>query len=127
MLKDISEIREAARIRAERRWNNHAVEKAFRATQKEKLGAPKEPEDPKIGEMIKNEELRKGAIYRAQTKFAKEIRTMLENHTQRNLEQYRRTLLAKIYRLKREKLRHLQAKNSDITPSKQDQKKDLFT
>jgi hypothetical protein len=119
MLKDISEIREAAKIRAERRWNNHAVEKAFKAAQQEKLGAPKEPEDPKMGEMIKNEELRKGAIYRAQTLFAKEIRAMLEEHTQRNVELYRRALLARIYRLKKEKLRRLQAK--------QDQKKDLFS
>ena len=46
MLKDIEDIRKSARVRAERRWQNHAVEKAFKAAQKEKLGgAPAVPED----------------------------------------------------------------------------------
>jgi hypothetical protein len=119
MLKDIEDIRKSARVRAERRWHNHAVEKAFKAAQQEQLGgAAKEPEDPKIAELIKNEQLKKGAIYRAETRFAKEIREMLEGHTHRNLVEYKRALQAKIHRLKLEKYRRLKARHDALEAPK---------
>jgi hypothetical protein len=128
MLKDIEDIRKSARVRAERRWQNHAVERAFKAARQEKLGgAPTEPEDPKIAEVIKNEQLKKGAIYKAETRFARDIREMLEGHTHRNLVEYKRALQAKIHRLKLEKYRRLKARHDAREALKQDlPKKDLF-
>jgi hypothetical protein len=124
MLKVIEDIRKSAKVRAEGRWHNLAVEKAFKAAQQEQLGgAPKEPEDPKIAEVIKNEQLKNGAIYRAETRFAKDIREMLEGHTHRNLVEYMRALQAKIHRLKLEKCRRLKARHDALEP----QKKDLFS
>ena len=54
------------------------------------------------------------------TKFAKELREMLEGHTHRTLLEYRRAIQAKLYRLKREKLKRLMALHAA-------QHKDLFS
>ena len=61
-------------------------------------------------------------IYKAETRFAREIREMLEGHTHRNLVEYKRALQAQIHRLKLEKYRPLKARHD----AREAPKKDLF-
>ena len=55
MLKHIDDIRKSARERAQRRWKNHAVEKAFKAAQKEAANAPKEPKPIEPADVLEQE------------------------------------------------------------------------
>lgn len=108
MRKDDLPPKEPTRNKAERRWRNHAVEKAFKDKKAEP--APMAPKELEVGHVIENRQRLAGSVIRAQTKFAKELRKILEGHTHRNLLEYKRALRARIHRLKREKLKRLQAK-----------------
>jgi hypothetical protein len=137
MLKDVDDKpREPARRKAERRWRNYDVEQRFKAEKAKP--APKESKDPEIAETIKNEELKKGTLTRAQTKFAKFIREMLEDHKhrteQRNLILYAISIRARHKRLLMEKLRRLELREAQrVAESQQLQqaapliKRDLFS
>jgi hypothetical protein len=108
MLKHIDDIRKSARERAKRRWHNHAVEKSFKAAQKEATeSAAKEPKPIELSDTIINEGLRSGSLIRAQTKFAKDIKEMMEGHGEKALALYRYSLEHKRRMLLKEKLRRL--------------------
>ena len=111
MPKDFEDTpRERARNKAERRWHNHAVEKRVKENLNKAKLVPQEPQELKVGQVIDNKRRLAGSVIRAQTKFAKELRTMLEGHTHRNLVEYKLALHARIHRLKREKLKRLEAR-----------------
>jgi hypothetical protein len=88
MLKDIDDKPiEPARRKAERRWRNYHVEKQFKENQKAEAQL-KQVDDTSIAiaETISNEkpDHRRSAI-KLQTKFAHDIREMMEGHAKRNL------------------------------------------
>jgi hypothetical protein len=108
MLEDDGPPKEPARIKAERKWRNHAVERAFK---EQKATATQIAEkELEVGDVIENKERLGGSVIRAQTKFAKQIKEMLEGHTHRNLIEYKLALKARIRRLKYEKLKRLEAR-----------------
>jgi hypothetical protein len=92
---------------AERKWSNHDLEKRIKDERQKAESAPKKPKELEPGDVIEGEHDRRGSVTRAQTKFAKEIRTMLAGNTQRNLGYYLISLEAKRKRLLFEKLRRL--------------------
>jgi hypothetical protein len=100
--------REPARRKAERKWRNHDLEKRFKE-EKAKV-VPSEPKELEVGDVIENDKLIRGTIVKAQTKFANEIRAMLETHTTRNILLYKLSLRHQRRRLLFEKLKRLQAK-----------------
>lgn len=111
MLKDADDPRkEPARKLAQRKWRNHAAEKAF----KEAKNKPADgiPTNPEIAETIINEAVKAGTLTKAQTKFATEIRAMLEGHSKRNLILYAVSIRAQRKRLLMEKLRRLEARQA---------------
>jgi hypothetical protein len=134
MLKDVDDKpKEPARKRAERKWRNYDVEKRFK---EEKAKPPPEPssvaKEPEIADTILNEELKKGTITRAQTKFAKYIRELLDDHKhrneQRNLIMYALSIRAQRYRLLKEKLRRLELREAQcVTKQNQGGRRDLFS
>jgi hypothetical protein len=105
MLKE-HEIKERARLRAERKWKNADVRKRVKQRQeKPKLVDPNAK--PEAGDVITNEGRRDGTVNRFESKFKREIRAMMEGYAEVNLtinlmslERRRRILL-------REKLRRL--------------------
>jgi hypothetical protein len=101
--------KETARRKAERKWRNRDIEKRFKEERSNANSAPSKSKELEVGDIIKNERPRAGTITRAQTKFAKEIKSMLEAHTKRTVLMYRLSLRSQIHRLKREKLRRLEA------------------
>jgi hypothetical protein len=110
MIKETDNPRkEPARKRAERRWRNHATEKAFKAAQKEEQAKPKEPRTIEPADLLEGKEDRRGSLIRAQTKFAKYIKELMEGHAERTTQLYLISLEAKKKRLLVEKLRRLQA------------------
>jgi hypothetical protein len=110
MLKHPDDPRkEPAKRRAERRWGNHDVEKRFKEEKKEAENQPKKPKEPEPADVIEGEHDGRGSVVKAQTKFAKDIRAMLEGHTNRNAVLYILSLQAKKKRLLAEKLRRLRA------------------
>ena len=58
----------------------HAVEKAFKAAQQEAANAPKEPKELVPADILEQERLIKEATTKFESKFIKDIRTMLEDH-----------------------------------------------
>jgi hypothetical protein len=108
MLKDDLPPKEPARDKATRRWRNHDVEKRFKE-EKAKL-VPIATKEQEVGDVIENKQRLAGSVIRAQTKFAKELRKMLKDHTHRNLLEYKMALHARIRRLKCEKLKRLEAR-----------------
>jgi hypothetical protein len=112
MPKDFEDApKEPARKKAERRWCNHDVEKRF----KEEISKPalKEPKEIEIAETISREKPDgRGSVIRAQTKFAKYIREMMEGHAKRNEILYAISIRAQRYRLLKEKLRRLEARQA---------------
>jgi hypothetical protein len=122
MLKDVDDKpKEPARKKAERRWRNHDVEKRFK--EEKAKPAPKEPKEIEIAETIKNEELKKGTLTRAQTKFAKYIKGLLDDHKHRT-EQKNMIVLALSIRAQRkrlllEKLRRLELREAERVAASQ--------
>src|ERR1700722_1168488 len=108
MLKGDGPPKEPARNKATRRWRNHAVEKAFKEEKAKPV--PIAPKELEVGSVIENKQRLSGSVIRAQTRFAKELRKMLEGHTHRNLLEYKLALQARIRRLKFEKLKRLEAR-----------------
>jgi hypothetical protein len=107
VLKHIDDIRKSARERAQRRWKNYQVERNFKAAQKEATGAQQQVKPVEPSDIIEGQQDRRGIVTRAQTKFAKDIRLMMEGHARRTLSLYLISLEAKRRRLLTEKLRRL--------------------
>lgn len=104
MPKDFEEHpKEPARNIAERKWRNHDIERRVR----EEVGRIESTmaKELEVGDLIENDEPRAGAVTRAQTRFAKEIRGMLDEHKRRTTALYRLSLLTQLRRLKHERLR----------------------
>ena len=116
MLKDVDDKpKEPARRRAERRWRNHDVERRFK--EEKAKPAPKQPKDVEIAEIISRAKPDgRGSVTRAQTKFAKYIIEMIENHKERNERRnqimYALSIRAQRYRLLKEKLRRLELREA---------------
>jgi hypothetical protein len=127
MLKDVDDKpREPARKKAERRWRNHDVEKRFK--EEKAKPAPKEPKEIEIAEVIKTEELKKGTLTRAQTKFAKYLRELMEEHKKRNEILYALSIRAQRKRLLLEKLRRLELREAQrVAQQNQGGRRDLFS
>ena len=110
--------------RASRKWSNNFKQMQWKKAQKEEAErAAKEADEqpPSFGEVLKNDKIIKGSVLRAQTKFAKDIREMLEGHTHRNLVEYKRALQARIHRLKLEKYKRLKARHDALEAAQEAQ------
>ena len=116
MLKHIDDIRKSTRERAQRRWKNYAVEKAFKAAQQEAANAPKEPKELEPADVLEQERIIKEATTKFESKFIKDILTMLEGHNkhneQRHLLLYAMSIRVRHKRLLMEKLRRLEAREA---------------
>jgi hypothetical protein len=125
MPKDFEDApKEPARKKAERRWSNHEIEKRIK---EEANKPPPRPSISKIelGGTINNKKPDgRGSLIKAQTKFAKEIRMMMEDHSRRNLVLYFLSIRAQHIRLLKEKLRRLELREAERVAQ---QKKDLFS
>jgi hypothetical protein len=108
MLKDDNPPKEPARRKAERKWRNNAVEKSLK--EEKAKATPIAPNELEVGDVIENDRVVAEAATQFQTKFAKEIRSMLEGHTRRNILLYKLSIRYQIKRLKFEKLKRLEAK-----------------
>jgi hypothetical protein len=105
---------EPARKKAERKWRNHDVEKRLKEERTKPKPVPKEPGAPEIAEIIESEKPdRRGSVIRAQTKFAKDIRAMMEGHSKRNLILHAISIRAQRKRLLLEKLRRLELREAE--------------
>jgi hypothetical protein len=103
--------KEPARKRAERKWRNHDVEKRFKE-EKEKP-SPQSPKEVGIAETISRDRPDgRGSVIRAQTKFAIYIKELMEGHAKRNELLYALSIRAERYRLLKEKLRRLEARQA---------------
>jgi hypothetical protein len=106
--------KEPARKRANRRWRNHDVEKRFKAGEaKPPLTPSPVAKEIEISETVsRSKPDGRGSVIRAHTKFAKDIREMMEGHSERNLLLYKLSIRAQRYRLLKEKLRRLEARQA---------------
>jgi hypothetical protein len=110
VLKDDGPPKELARDKATRKWRNRDIEKRLKE-QRAKTEAPlPKPKELEVGDVIENDRVVAEAVTQFQTKFANEIRSMLEGHTKRNILLYKLSLRYRIKRLKYEKLKRLEAK-----------------
>jgi len=104
----------SAKERATRRWRNYDVEKRFKEEIAKPPPEPEKPNEPEIAEVISREKPDgRGSVVRAQTKFAKYIRDMLDDHKHENDRRNQIILLSirtQRYRLLKEKLRRLEAR-----------------
>jgi hypothetical protein len=116
MLKDFEDTpKVSAKERATRRWRNHDVEKRFKEEKAKPPPAPEKPNEPEIAEVISRAKPDgRGSVIRAQTKFAKYIRDMLDGHKHENERRdeiiYALSIRRQRYRLLKEKLRRLEAR-----------------
>jgi hypothetical protein len=111
MPKDFEDTpKESAKERATRRWRNHQVEKSFKEGRaKPPLSASPVAKELEIAETITNKKPDgRGSGIRAQTKFAKYLRELMERHSKRNELLYALSIRAQRYRLLKEKLRRLE-------------------
>jgi hypothetical protein len=108
MLKHIDDIRKSARERAQRRWKNYQIEKNFKASQEEEADKPKEPRPLEPADILHQQKLIKEHATKFESAFIKEIRAIMEGHTQRNVAMYLQSLEARRLKLLKEKLRRLQ-------------------
>src|ERR1700722_11510687 len=108
MLKEDNLPKEPARRKAERKWRNRDIEK--RLKEERAKVTPIAPKELEIGDVIENDKVVGEAATQFQTKFAQEIRSMLEGHTKRNILLYKLSLRYQKKRLLYEKLKRLQAK-----------------
>ena len=123
MLKDVDDKpKEPARRKAERRWRNYDLEKRFKAEKAKPPGC-----DPGVSSGAKKLEIAettsrekpdgRGSVTRAQTKFAKYLRELMNDHKKRNEHKnliyvYAVSIRAQRYRLLKEKLRRLEARQA---------------
>jgi hypothetical protein len=110
MLKDDLPPREPARAKATRKWHNHELEKRVKEDLNKAKPIPIAQKELEVGDVIENDGPIRGEIIKAQTKFAKDLMQMLEGHTKRNTLLYKLSIRNQIRRLKREKLKRLEAK-----------------
>jgi hypothetical protein len=105
MLKE-HEIKEKARLRAERKWGNAHVRKRVKQRQeKPKLVDP--DAKPEVAEVITNEGRRDGRVNRFENKFKRDIRSMMSEQSRANLQIYTLWLDQRHRVLLKEKLRRL--------------------
>jgi hypothetical protein len=119
MLKHIDDIRKSARERAQRRWKNHAVEKAFKAAQQEAARAPKDPKELEPADVLGQDMLIKEGGTKFESKFIKEIRMMLDEHKGRSVALYPLSIRVRHKRLLMEKLRRLEAREAQRVAASQ--------
>ena len=112
MLKHIDDIRKSAKERAQRRWQNYATEKAFKAARQEAANKPAEPKPIEPADVIEQERLIKEGATKFESKFIKEIRKMLDEHKGRNVALYALSIRVRHKRLLMEKLRRLEAREA---------------
>ena len=125
MLKHIDDLKQSARERAQRRWKNYQVEKDFKKAKQEAAdGAAKQTKPLSPADVIEQDRIIKEATTRFESKFIKEIRTMLDGHAERNKLLYVLSIRAQYKRLLVEKLRRLEACEAHRVAQ---QKKDLFS
>jgi hypothetical protein len=125
MLKHVDDIRKSARERAQRRWQNYATEKAFKAArEKANEEAAKEPKPIEPADVLEQERIIKEGTTKFESKFIKEIRTMLNEYKGRSVALYALSIRVRHKRLLREKLRRLGAREAQRAAR---QKKDLFS
>jgi hypothetical protein len=112
MLKDFEDTpKVSAKERATRRWRNHDVERRFKEEMAKPPPAPEKPNEPEIAEVIsRTKPDGRGSVIRAQTQFAKYLKELMEGHAQRNEILYAVSIRAQRYRLLKEKLRRLEAR-----------------
>ena len=93
MLKEHDPPKEPLRTKAERKWrNNQMVKRLKEEKQKPK---PVDPDkEPEPADLIINDGRVDGPIKRFETQFLKDIRAMIEGHTERNLQLYAEILSA---------------------------------
>jgi hypothetical protein len=117
MLKDVDDKPiEPVRRKAERRWRNHDVEK--RLKEERAKPTPKEPKELEVGDVFSRDKPdRRGSVIRSQTKFAKSIKGMLDDHKheneRKNVLMYVLSIRMQRYRLLKEKLRRLEAREAE--------------
>jgi hypothetical protein len=117
-MTDLDYPKETPEQRATRRWGNADLTRRFR---EEKHKPPLEP-TKKVIEVLSIERPKADVTTKFERQFIKDLRVMLEGHKQRNMEQYRRALLARLYKLKLAKFRRLEAQQNQKF-----QRKDLFS
>jgi hypothetical protein len=145
MLKDIDDKpKETAKAKAERMWRNHNIEMRLKEEIKTAKAEPKKPKELQISQTITNKKPdRRYRTTRAQTKFAKYIREMMNEQSERNLTNYKvalrvhkiKLLKAKAKLLKLMKLKELEdeatkqqeAQQVQNPPVQKPVKKDLFS
>jgi hypothetical protein len=108
MLKEHEPPNEPLRTKAERKWRNNDLRRRI-IEERQKPKAKDPSKEPEIAETIINEGRVDGPIKRFESRFKKEIRTMLEGHAKRNLELYYAALQHRRVILLREKLKRLRA------------------
>jgi hypothetical protein len=112
MFKEHEPPKEKARSKAERKWANaDRIRRLKEAKQRPRLVDPNKP--PEVAETITNVGRRDGPINRFESKFKKEIRTMMEGYTAKNLKLHAALLEHRRCRLLKEKLRRLKLAQQD--------------
>jgi hypothetical protein len=110
MLKDRDPPKESASKIATRKWRNNDLRR--RVIEAKNRPKPRdvddEPDEPEIAETIINEGRVDGPVNRFESRFKKEIRTMLQGHVDRNLAFYAAMIERRRIKLLKEKLRRLQ-------------------
>ena len=117
MLKHIDDIRKSAKERAQRRWKNHAVEKAFKAERAKPVQS--EPKELDPADVLEQDRLIKEATTKFESKFIKDIRAMLDEHKGRNLALYALSIRVRHKRLLMEKLRRLEVREAQRVAASQ--------
>jgi hypothetical protein len=115
MIRDIDDKPlEPARKKAQRRWRNHSVEKSFKEERKKAESTPKAPKELELADVIQREKPDgRGSVTRAQTKFIKDLKAMLNEHTERNKKLYLISIYIRKKRLLMEKLRRLKLREAE--------------
>jgi hypothetical protein len=106
-MDDIERPKESPEQRATRMWGNNDLTKRFL----EEKRKPPLQAATKVIEVLSTERPKADETTKFERKFIKDLRAMLEGHTQRNLMEYKRAIRARIHRLKKEKLKRLMAQH----------------
>jgi hypothetical protein len=117
-MKDLDHPKGSPEQKATRQWGNAHLTR--RILEEKRKPAPQPA--TKVIEVLTAERPKADVTTKFERQFIKDLRAMLEGHTQRNLMEYKLALRARIHRLKKEKLRRLLA-----LQAQRDQKKDLFS
>jgi hypothetical protein len=109
MLKDLP--KESASKVAERKWRNHALTQRYLEKRQEaKEASPRDADtEIRMAEAITNDHKLHGPVKRLESKFKKELKSLMQDHATRNLLLYSAYLQRRKNRLLREKLRRLEA------------------